>query len=66
MGGAMLSIVRVPHQQLLLRIAWDLTRWPGRGAEAGLEEAGLRSVRRGKGAAKELPALVSRGREVSV
>lgn len=51
-------------------ISWDFTRGHRRGAEAGLEEESTgwfeRNVRRGKGAANELPAFVSREREMSV
>lgn len=51
-------------------ISWDFTRGHRRGTEAGLGEESTgwseRNVRRGKGAAKELPAFVSREREVSV
>lgn len=53
-----------PTSTCSVGISWGFTRG---GAEAGLEEESTgwfpRSVRRGEGAAKELPAFASRERE---
>lgn len=55
------SPARAPGHRLRLH---EVSQEGGRGRAGGGRSE--RSVRRGKGAAKELPALVSRGREVSV